>query len=57
MEVLPVYAPPGVFFGTIIPQGSFDLALYTLFAAPEAGITTETSRRGGSENVTGGPQG
>jgi peptide/nickel transport system substrate-binding protein len=51
VEVLPVYASPGAFFGTILPEGGFDLALYTLFAAPEAGITAETFAC--DANVTG----
>ena len=34
VEVVPVFAPPATFFGQILPQGAFDVALFTWVYTP-----------------------
>ena len=46
VEIVPIYSPGGSFFGSVIPKGVFDLALYSLFAVPQAGITPDLVRCG-----------
>jgi len=36
VEVVPVFAAPGTFFGQILPQGAFDVALFSWGSAPAA---------------------
>ena len=36
VEVVPVFAAPGAFFGQILPQGAFDVALFSWANSPAA---------------------
>ena len=36
VEVVPVFAPPPTFFGQILPQGAFDVALFSWTGSPAA---------------------
>ena len=36
VEVVPVFAPPPSFFGQILPQGAFDVALFSWTGSPAA---------------------
>ena len=52
VEVVPVFAAPGAFFGQILPQGAFDVALFSWANAPAASWA-DVYGCGGLENYTG----
>src|SRR5581483_2311800 len=53
IELVPVFAHPGVFFGQIVGPGQFDIALFTYVNPPDPGTNVEIWRCGGSQNLTG----
>ncbi len=52
VEVLPSFAPPSTFLGTILPSGDFHVALFGFFSAPNPTGNTIFGC-GGSQNYTG----
>jgi peptide/nickel transport system substrate-binding protein len=52
VEVVPVFAAPSAFFGQILPQGAFDVALFSWFSSPAASWAGVYGC-GGLENFTG----
>jgi ABC-type transport system substrate-binding protein len=52
VEVVPVFAAPGAFFGQILPQGTFDVALFSWAGSPAASWA-DVYGCGGPENFTG----
>jgi peptide/nickel transport system substrate-binding protein len=53
IELIPVFAPPRTFFGTIIASGDFDIALFTWTQSADPGYAVEIWRCGGDENFSG----
>ncbi len=52
VEVVPVFAAPPVFFGQILPQGTFDVALFSWAGSPAASWAPVFGC-GGLQNFTG----
>jgi peptide/nickel transport system substrate-binding protein len=52
IEVVPVFAPPPVIFGQILPSGAFDVSLFAWNAGPDPSLTSIFGC-GGSQNYTG----
>jgi ABC-type transport system substrate-binding protein len=52
VEVVPVFAPGGTFIGQILPQGTFDVALFSWSGSPAASWASVYGC-GGLENFTG----
>lgn len=52
IEVVPVYVPNTVFFGTFLPQGTFDVALFGS-AKESPDVALSPYRCGSEENVSG----
>ena len=52
VEALPVFAAPGAFFGQILPQGAFDVALFSWANSPAASWAGVYGC-GGPQNFTG----
>ena len=52
VEVVPVFAPPATFIGQILPQGAFDVALFSWASAPAASSAAFYGC-GGLANYTG----
>ena len=52
VEVVPVFAAPGAFFGQILPQGTFDVALFSWANSPAASWAGVYGC-GGPQNYTG----
>jgi peptide/nickel transport system substrate-binding protein len=53
VEVRPVFAPPTIFFGTIVPSGDFDLALFRWITGASTTGTSEIFGCQGPDNDTG----
>src|SRR5207245_15980 len=53
IELVPIFAPPRAFFGTILPSGDYDLSLFTYVNTPDPGEAVEIWRCGGSSNFSG----
>ncbi len=49
VEVVPVFAAPGAFFGQILPQGEFDVALFSWVGSPVASWAPRLRLRRGAE--------
>jgi len=52
VEVVPIFAPPSTFLGTILESGEFDVALFGFFSAPNP-TGNAVFGCGGSQNFTG----
>lgn len=54
IEIVPVYAPPSGLFGQILPNGSFDLALFSWLSYPDSpGGLVDLYGCGGVQNFSG----
>jgi peptide/nickel transport system substrate-binding protein len=53
IEVVPTFAPPAAFLGTILPNGDFDIALFGFFSDPNPTGKKHVFGCGGSQNFTG----
>ena len=54
IEIVPVYAPPNVLFGQILPNGDFDLALFSWLTGPDSpSDVIDLYGCGGDLNVSG----
>ena len=52
VEIVPVFAPPAAFFTQILPQGAFDVALFSWVSQP-AGSRADVYGCGAPQNYTG----
>ena len=53
VEVVPSFVPTSAFFGQILPNGDYDLALFSFGGGPDPGPKADIWRCGGLDNYTG----
>jgi peptide/nickel transport system substrate-binding protein len=53
IELVPVFSAPSVFFGQVLANGDFDLAMFTWVNTPDPGYAVEIWRCGGHNNFSG----